>query len=48
MALTERQMTDSRAFVDGPWRYERFEGIGHWIPEDAPDRLSSLLTEFFA
>lgn len=45
-ALTERQMTDSEQSIDGPWRYERIEGAGHWIPLDAPERLNELLLEF--
>jgi pimeloyl-ACP methyl ester carboxylesterase len=46
-ALTERQMTESESHVSGPWRYERVEGAGHWIPLDAPDRLNELLLSFF-
>jgi pimeloyl-ACP methyl ester carboxylesterase len=45
-ALTEEQMTGSSAYVDGPWRYERMEGPGHWIPLDAPDALNELLLDF--
>jgi pimeloyl-ACP methyl ester carboxylesterase len=32
--------------VAGPWRYERLEGAGHWIPIDAPLELSRLLLDF--
>ncbi|HEV3281428.1 MAG TPA: alpha/beta hydrolase [Acidimicrobiales bacterium] len=45
-ALTEQQMTASSGFVSGPWRYERLEGPGHWIPLDAPDELTRLLLDF--
>jgi pimeloyl-ACP methyl ester carboxylesterase len=45
-ALTEHQMTASSRFVAGPWRYERLEGPGHWIPLDAPDELNRLLLGF--
>jgi len=31
--------------VDGPYRFEVFEGVGHWIPEQAADRLNPLLLE---
>ena len=48
MALTERQMTDSLHYVDGPWRYERIERVGHWLPAHAPERISALLVDFFA
>jgi pimeloyl-ACP methyl ester carboxylesterase len=45
-ALTEHQMTASSEFVSGPWRYERLEGPGHWIPLDAPDDVNRLLLDF--
>ena len=45
-AVTEATMRDSAAYVSGPWRYERFEGCGHWLQLDAPDRLNDLLLEF--
>ena len=32
-------------YVEGPYRFEVLEGIGHWIPEQAPDRLNALLLE---
>lgn len=44
--LPESRMTLSRENVTGPWRYERLDGIGHWIPTQAPDRLNELLLEF--
>ncbi len=45
-ALTEEQMTGSGAFVTGPWRYERLEGVGHWMTVEAPDEVSRLLLDF--
>jgi pimeloyl-ACP methyl ester carboxylesterase len=45
-ALTEQQMTGSAAFVTGPWRYERLEGLGHWMQLEAPDAVNRLLTDF--
>lgn len=48
VALTERAMTESERFVTGGWRYERIEGVSHWIPLDAPERLNELLLEFLA
>lgn len=45
-ALTEAQMTGSAAFVEGPWRYERVEDAGHWVPVDAAEELSALLVDF--
>jgi pimeloyl-ACP methyl ester carboxylesterase len=46
MALTEAQMTGSQAFVTGPWRYERIDGAGHWIPLEAAETLNRLLIDF--
>lgn len=44
--LTEDAMLRSAQFVAGPWRYERIEGAGHWIPVEAPERLNALLLDF--
>jgi pimeloyl-ACP methyl ester carboxylesterase len=46
VALTEKQMTASESHVEGPWRYERIDGAGHWMQLDAPDRLNELLLDF--
>ena len=32
-------------FVAGPYRFEVLEGISHWIAEEAPDALNTLLLE---
>ena len=29
--------------VEGPYRFEVFEGVNHWIAEQAPDRLNEVL-----
>jgi pimeloyl-ACP methyl ester carboxylesterase len=47
-ALSEAQMTGSERYVDGPWRYERIEGVDHWVPVHAPDRLNRLLLDFLS
>ena len=44
--LGEEQMTASEDFVTGPWRYERLDGVSHWIPVHAPNRLNALLLDF--
>lgn len=31
--------------VEGPYRFEVFEGVSHWIAEEAPDRFNQLLLE---
>ncbi len=45
-ALTQAQMTASRDHVAGPWRYERIEGVDHWVPVRVPQRLNALLLSF--
>ncbi|WP_059017003.1 alpha/beta hydrolase [Mycobacterium sp. M26] len=45
-AVLEPQMTQSAEYVSGPWRYERLEGVGHWIPLEAAQRCSELLLDF--
>jgi pimeloyl-ACP methyl ester carboxylesterase len=45
-AMTEEGMRESRNLVSAPWRYERYEDAGHWIPLDAPDRLTASLLGF--
>jgi pimeloyl-ACP methyl ester carboxylesterase len=34
--------------VAGPYRFEVFEDVDHWIPEHAPDRLNGFLLEHLA
>ena len=46
LALTEASMTGSAAHVAGPWRYERLDGVGHWLQLEAPDRVNALLLDF--
>ena len=45
-ALTEAQMTGSSRYVEGPWRYERIEGPGHWMQWEAPEKVNALLLDF--
>jgi len=35
-------------FVEGPYRFEILEGVSHWVPEEAADRVNQLLREHFA
>ena len=44
--LTEDAMMRSGQFVAGPWRYERIEGVSHWIPSDAPEQFNRLILDF--
>jgi pimeloyl-ACP methyl ester carboxylesterase len=32
-------------YVDAPYRFEVLEGVSHWIPDLAPDRMTSLLLD---
>lgn len=34
--------------VEGPYRFVALPGVGHWIPEEAPDLLGELLLEHLA
>jgi len=34
--------------VLGEYRFEILEGIDHWIPEHAPERLAALLLDHLA
>ena len=34
--------------VSGPYRFEVLEGVGHWIPEEAAERLTALVLEHLA
>jgi pimeloyl-ACP methyl ester carboxylesterase len=44
--LDGARLEASASFVDANWRYERIEGVSHWIPLDVPDRLNELLLEW--
>jgi pimeloyl-ACP methyl ester carboxylesterase len=46
VALTEAQMTDSAESVAASWRYERLEGLGHWLQLEAPEQVNALLLDF--
>jgi len=35
-------------YVEGPFRFEALEGVGHWIPEMEAERLNRLLLEHLA
>ncbi|MGH3732195.1 MAG: alpha/beta fold hydrolase [Acidimicrobiales bacterium] len=47
-ALSERQMTDSSEYCVGEFRYRRLESYGHWIPLEAPEKLSAELIDFLS
>lgn len=45
-ALTEAQMVSSERYVAGRWRYERIDGVAHWMQLEAPDEVNRLLADF--
>src|SRR2546423_920611 len=48
VALGREAAEATAKHVDGPYRFEVFEGVSHWIPEEAADRLNGLLLEHLA
>lgn len=47
-ALTESQMTGSARYAPAGWRYERMEGVGHWLQIERPEATNRLLLDWFA
>lgn len=45
--LAEDQMQRSSRRMDAPWRYERIEGAGHWLPLERPERIAELAVDWF-
>jgi pimeloyl-ACP methyl ester carboxylesterase len=43
IAIAEEGAAWTADHVTGPYRYEVFDGVSHWVPEVAADRLSDLL-----
>ena len=41
-------MRDSAQRMRAPWRYERIEGAGHWLPLERPELIANLALEWFA
>jgi len=48
MALLESQMRDSAKFCASTFRYERLDGLGHWMQWEAPESVNALLLDFLA
>jgi pimeloyl-ACP methyl ester carboxylesterase len=44
-ALGRAGAVSTADWVTGPYRFEALEGVSHWIPEEAADRLGTLLLE---
>ena len=45
-ALLEPQMTGSAEFCANGFRYERIDGVNHWLQLEAPDKVNALLLDF--
>jgi pimeloyl-ACP methyl ester carboxylesterase len=43
VALGKGAAFDTYNYVDGPYRFEILESISHWVPEEAPEKLSELI-----
>ena len=41
--ITRAAAEGNAAFVRAPYRFEVLEGVSHWIPDEAPDRLADLV-----
>ena len=48
VALGREAAEMTAEFVEGPYRFEVIEGVSHWVPEEAADRVNELLQEHFA
>ena len=46
IALGRTAAEATRDFVRAPYRFEVLEGVSHWVPETAPERVSGLLIDF--
>ena len=46
LALGERQMTGSSDYCVNGFDFARFEGLGHWLPLDAPREVSDEILNF--
>jgi pimeloyl-ACP methyl ester carboxylesterase len=44
-ALGREAAEATAAHVEGPYRFKILEGVSHWIAEEAPDALNTLLVE---
>lgn len=46
IALAERQMVNSRDYVEADWQYRRIDGASHWLQLDAPDEINPILIDY--
>jgi pimeloyl-ACP methyl ester carboxylesterase len=45
--LAEDQMRNSSRQMAAPWRYERIDAAGHWLPLERPGEVADLALEWF-
>jgi len=46
VALAEDQMINSAQFLDAPFEYHLIDGVGHWLPFEAPEKVTGLVLAF--
>lgn len=44
----EKQMTNSKRYMDADWDYVRVEGAGHYVPIEQPERIAELIDSWAA
>jgi pimeloyl-ACP methyl ester carboxylesterase len=44
-ALGREAAEATAEFVEGPYRFEVLDGVGHWVSEQVPERLNALLLD---
>ena len=44
-ALGRAAAERTERYVDGPYLFEVLEGLGHWLPEEAPERVAGLIRD---
>jgi pimeloyl-ACP methyl ester carboxylesterase len=48
LALGERAARATADHVSGPYRFEVLDGVSHWILDEAPERVTSMVREHLA
>jgi pimeloyl-ACP methyl ester carboxylesterase len=45
--LTEAQLCNSKKYMDAQWEYRRIDDVGHWIPQEAPEKIAEFACTWF-
>jgi pimeloyl-ACP methyl ester carboxylesterase len=45
LALGRTAAMETARYVKGPYRFEKFDGISHWLLAEVPDRIAAVLLE---